>query len=139
MNRYINILITILLSGQVFASAPDTLFLSAERLTRDYVVEISDSWSYHPGDDSVWASSTFDDSDWDTLKPMMWMNEYDIGDWKGIGWFRKVIKIDSSDTVSIDQQEKEEPNQNEQISLDEEPTGRDSIEQKIHNFLDFIE
>jgi serine phosphatase RsbU (regulator of sigma subunit) len=95
MNRYVNILIIVLLAGQMFASASDTLFLSAEKLTGDYV-EISDSWRFHPGDDTIWASSTFDDSQWDTLKSMMWMDEYDIRDWEGIGWFRKVIKIDSS-------------------------------------------
>ena len=94
-NKYIHLLFILFPFVSLFASANDTLFLSSEEL-KEGKIYISESWRYHQGDDMEWASPTFDDSNWDTLKPMMWMNECGIRDWQGIGWFRKVIRIDSS-------------------------------------------
>ena len=53
-------------------------------------------WRYHPGDNMKWASHDYDDSNWELVEPNLNMLNPDAGKWQGIGWFRKVIKIDSS-------------------------------------------
>ena len=52
-------------------------------------------WKYHPGDDLRWAEPDFDDTDWKEIDPAIDVQMPDAEKWKGIGWFRKVIKIDS--------------------------------------------
>jgi len=76
------------------AQTIDTIYISADSIV-DNAITLNDVWRYHPGDDSSWASPTFDDSDWDTLKSRMMTEDFPEGTWEGIGWFRTVIKIDS--------------------------------------------
>ena len=54
-----------------------------------------EAWKYQSGDDPSWKNADFDDSHWQrlhatrgTLQP--------IGIWKGIGWFRLQMEVDSS-------------------------------------------
>jgi serine phosphatase RsbU (regulator of sigma subunit) len=77
------------------AQTVDTIYISADSI-EDNAITLNDVWRYHSGNDSSWASPTFDDSDWDTLRSRMVIEEVPEGMWKGIGWFRTVIKIDSS-------------------------------------------
>jgi len=53
-------------------------------------------WSYSPGDDALWAEPNYDDSKWELVNPWMDMSKPEAEKWNGIGWFRKVIKIDST-------------------------------------------
>src|ERR1035437_4355051 len=53
-------------------------------------------WKFHNGDDSAWASSSFDDSKWDTLNTNLKFDKNDSTVFKGIAWFRIHIYIDSS-------------------------------------------
>ncbi|MCW9064699.1 MAG: SpoIIE family protein phosphatase, partial [Ignavibacteriaceae bacterium] len=48
------------------------------------------------GDDSVWAEQKFDDSNWDTIKTRLPVSNTPENFWKGIGWFKTNIRIDSS-------------------------------------------
>ncbi|MGB5896190.1 MAG: SpoIIE family protein phosphatase, partial [Ignavibacteriaceae bacterium] len=77
------------------AQTIDTVFINADSII-DKAITLNDVWRYHPGDDSSWASPTFEDSDWDTLKTRMVIEEFPEDKWEGIGWFRTVIVIDSS-------------------------------------------
>ena len=83
------------ISATFNAQTIDTVYINADSII-DKHITLNDVWRYHPGDDSSWALPTFDDSDWDTLKTRMVIEELPEGTWEGIGWFRTVIKIDSS-------------------------------------------
>ena len=77
------------------AQTIDTIYINADSII-DKAISLNDVWRYHPGDDSSWASPLFDDSNWDTLKSRMMTEDFPEDKWEGIGWFRTVIKIDSS-------------------------------------------
>jgi len=51
------------------------------------------AWKYHPGDDPVWASPTFDDTSWEYTNPWLPRNELPKSGWEGIGWFRVHVSI----------------------------------------------
>ena len=53
-------------------------------------------WKFHNGDDSAWASSSFDDSRWDTINTKLAFDKNDSNVFKGIAWFRIHIFIDSA-------------------------------------------
>jgi len=59
-------------------------------------ISLDDVWKYHSGDDSVWVNPDYDDSNWDTLRTRLDNETTDSSTWKGIGWFRTNIRIDSS-------------------------------------------
>ena len=55
-----------------------------------------ENWRYHPGDDTRYAETDFDDSQWEltsgTLSPF---SQPESG-WQDIGWFRTEVKADTS-------------------------------------------
>ncbi|UCF64533.1 MAG: SpoIIE family protein phosphatase, partial [bacterium] len=83
-----------------YAEKSDTLFIPADTLLKGkfYLAdeESKIGWRYHPGDDSLWTFPGFDDSQWNKISPWMSMDKFDVKKWTGVGWFRKVIRIDSS-------------------------------------------
>ena len=91
------LLISIFLSGSIklFAVQIDSVHIYADSLKK-HSTNLSLPWKYHPGDNMEWASPNFDDSDWDTLRTIMKYRTKDYDNWKGIGWFRRVIVIDSA-------------------------------------------
>jgi hypothetical protein len=62
----------------------------------DEPVLLNKFWKYQPGDDTIWATSGYDDSHWDTLSTRL--NLIQLGDsvFTGRCWFRLHIRIDSS-------------------------------------------
>jgi serine phosphatase RsbU (regulator of sigma subunit) len=96
-NLLITFFIALLPAQSLLANAGDTLFVSADILATGRLnLGENITWKYHPGDDTTWAFPDFDDDDWDTVSSWMWMSDFDIKKWTGIGWFRKIIKIDSA-------------------------------------------
>ena len=84
-------------SAEFYAETKDTLFISSVDIkTKKINLGENTLWSYHPGDDPQWALPGIDESDWIQIDPWMSMNEFDVQEWTGIGWFRKIIRIDSS-------------------------------------------
>ncbi len=69
----------------------DSIFVQVDSLENG--IRIESPWNFHQGDDSTWALSNYNSSEWDTLKS--WFDD-DEAKWTGIGWFRKTIKIDST-------------------------------------------
>ncbi len=53
-------------------------------------------WKYRNGDSISWAAIHYDDSDWDTINPWLDLNNVSEEQFKGMGWFRLHIRIDSS-------------------------------------------
>jgi two-component system NtrC family sensor kinase len=88
---FILILLPFLLKAQNF----DTVYVFADSIKANSI-SLDNVWRYHPGDDTLWASPGFDDSEWDTLRTYIKLDDIPENTWKGIGWFRKIIVIDSS-------------------------------------------
>ncbi|KAA5534816.1 hypothetical protein F0919_09415 [Taibaiella lutea] len=62
-------------------------------------VRLYDSWKFHSGDDISWASPLYNDSSWKhtaTLFEEDSSKQFIKAGFKGIGWFRKEIYIDSN-------------------------------------------
>jgi serine phosphatase RsbU (regulator of sigma subunit) len=59
-------------------------------------ISFKGKWKYHTGDDTTWAEKNYDDSDWGYLRNDFNMDSIKTGTWKGIGWFRKEFRIDST-------------------------------------------
>jgi serine phosphatase RsbU (regulator of sigma subunit) len=51
-----------------------------------------EDWKFQEGDNQLWASPGFDDTDWQWRNPQISNQDK----WIGIGWFRKKISVDSS-------------------------------------------
>ncbi|MBK7630116.1 MAG: SpoIIE family protein phosphatase [Ignavibacteriales bacterium] len=112
MNRFLQLLIIsfILFFANIYAQSKDALFISEESLMTGtfygsfgfYLAAPSSlpvdeiKWRYSPGDDTLWAEPNYDDSKWELVDPWMDMLKPEAEKWNGIGWFRKVIKIDST-------------------------------------------
>ncbi len=94
-----------------FAQKNGVLFLSAETLKKSsYSYEMdqfrlehfyperfsSSDWKYHPGDDLQWKEPFFSDSDWTIFRTDFNVDSTPPDTWKGIGWFRLKLLIDSS-------------------------------------------
>ncbi len=59
-------------------------------------ISFNGKWKYHPNDDTAWAEKNYNDSRWTELNNKFNMDSIKAGTWKGIGWFRKEFKIDST-------------------------------------------
>jgi serine phosphatase RsbU (regulator of sigma subunit) len=89
-------LYALLISAQCLnAQAADTVFINLDSL-KTRAVNLDGVWKYHSGDDIAWSDPNYNDSDWDTLNPALNWGEYNTASWKGIGWFRRVLVIDSA-------------------------------------------
>jgi len=93
--KLLQLLILILLPFLINAQSYDTVYVFADSI-KENSISLDGVWLYHQGDDSSWASPEFDASAWDTLKSRMVIEDLPRDTWEGIGWFRTVIKIDSS-------------------------------------------
>lgn len=58
--------------------------------------QISSTWLYHPGDNSVWASTEYNDSQWDTINSRLDLSKIDPVYFPDVGWFRLHFEIDST-------------------------------------------
>jgi serine phosphatase RsbU (regulator of sigma subunit) len=93
--KYLQLLILILLPFLIKAQGFDTVYVFADSI-KENSISLDNTWRFHTGDDSLFASREFDASKWDTLRTNMRLDEIPPNTWKGNGWFRKVIIIDSS-------------------------------------------
>lgn len=90
------LLLTLITAFIVNAKELDnTITINSDTL-KEKSISLIDVWKYSPGDSIKWAQPEFDDSNWDTLNPRLKWGEYDTAKWKGIGWFRKNLIIDST-------------------------------------------
>lgn len=82
----------LLFSSQILSQASDTVFVHTDSL-KEGQISITEPWQFHSGDDTTWALQDYDFSKWDTLRS--WF-DYDEEKWTGIGWFKKIMVIDST-------------------------------------------
>ena len=94
------IFFSVVLSSHIFPKNSDTLFISVDFFKSGIIYLAHPSanirWRYNAGDSIIWASPDFDDSEWELVNPYLEMSTPEAKNWMGIGWFRKVIRIDSS-------------------------------------------
>jgi serine phosphatase RsbU (regulator of sigma subunit) len=57
---------------------------------------IINGWRYKSGDDSTWAKPELDDSAWEIVSSRMNTDNLPPDGWKGNGWFRLHLDVDSS-------------------------------------------
>jgi serine phosphatase RsbU (regulator of sigma subunit) len=91
----ITLLTLLFYSGFSNAQSIDTVYIHSDSI-KGGSIELSDVWRYNPGDDFNWATPSLNVSDWDTVRTKLPVDEDPPINWTGIGWFRTVIKIDSS-------------------------------------------
>jgi serine phosphatase RsbU (regulator of sigma subunit) len=72
-----------------------TIFITQAKLDSS-LISFDGKWKYHQGDDTTWAEKNYADSSWGYLQNNFNMDSIKIGTWKGIGWFRKEFRIDST-------------------------------------------
>jgi hypothetical protein len=74
------------------------LVLSCEQtIGNDYrtMIKLNGSWKFSIGDDSTWASPSFDDKDWETIGvPGYWEHQGYVG-YDGFAWYRKKLFLPS--------------------------------------------
>jgi two-component sensor histidine kinase len=60
-------------------------------------LKFNDAWSYHSGDNMVWASPEYDDTYWAKINPFD-LKVYEMPDslWEGYGWWRIKFRINES-------------------------------------------
>jgi serine phosphatase RsbU (regulator of sigma subunit) len=93
-----NILLLIALlsfSKSSYTQSSDTVYIFSKSI-QENTIELDNDWRYHPGDDPHWASPDYNAANWDLMKSIMYFRDFPTSDWEGIGWFRKVIVIDSA-------------------------------------------
>jgi sialate O-acetylesterase len=57
------------------------------------IVSLSGNWKFSIGDDTKWASPSFDDSGWDVIRvPERWEDQ-GYNDYNGYAWYRKTFKM----------------------------------------------
>lgn len=72
-----------------------SLLISTVSFSEDLkqLVNLQGFWKFSIGDDAKWASSQFNDSDWDRIfVPMKW-EEQGYKDYNGFAWYRKKFKM----------------------------------------------
>ena len=72
---------------------PRVLSVSLDSLQKGQLLSTY-PWQYHAGDDRRWASPRFDDRNWLAYQPYFNRDNAPPG-WKGIGWFRLHMKLNS--------------------------------------------
>ncbi len=78
-----------------FATSIEPVHIFADSLSVKSTT-LSLAWKFHEGDNLEWANVEYNDSDWDTLSTLIPTKKPGYDSWNGIGWFRRIIKIDSS-------------------------------------------
>ena len=95
--KYFTLSITAILffvSSNILAHNIDSVYIFSDTL-KNHQTYLTTPWLYQSGDDSSWSKIDYDDSDWDTLNSVFYIDEISSEKWTGIGWFRRVIVIDS--------------------------------------------
>jgi hypothetical protein len=72
------------------------LMLSASARAEDLrkIVSLEGYWKFSIGDDTRWASPSFDDSNWDQIRvPDRWENQ-GYNEYNGYAWYRKTFKLE---------------------------------------------
>ena len=77
-------------------------FVETERISANDLINdnktifLSDNWKLSTSDSAAFAQPDYDDSHWEAHSTYLGPSDLAFIDWKGVGWFRKKIVVDSS-------------------------------------------
>ena len=94
MARLLIILLLFIAQATLAQGQPYVTHLSKDSLASHYAFE--ENWLYHAGDDTAWAATNYNDSNWIALDSRLRLQDSANKYFKGIGWFRLHLHIDSS-------------------------------------------
>ncbi len=84
-------------SISAFYAQSGQIHLTAKNIYGAKTVYIFDNWKYHTGDSASWANPGYNDTSWKTADSRLsGLRGMPAEGWKGIGWFRLHITVDSS-------------------------------------------
>jgi len=98
----------LIFNNNVFPGNENSTVFKIDSIPGD--IELNKFWKFHSGDDTLWATTEYDDHDWDTiLQTTLDLSEIPEDKFTGLAWFRLHFQIDSSlrnktFTLTIDQQ-----------------------------------
>lgn len=95
MKTKLFLIFTLITHTYFFSQNHDTLIVKSEIIDSTNII-VKDNWRYHPGDDSSWSNPLFDDSQWEVIDSHLEITDSMKIEWEGIGWFRRIIQIDSA-------------------------------------------
>ncbi len=94
-NYLFGLLIFLAVITEIPAQENKIKVLTADHL-EDQFIDISSGWQFEPGDNLDWAKTEFDDTEWKSLNERLNYVFADSIDWGGNGWFRRILRIDST-------------------------------------------
>lgn len=74
----------------------NSISISNRSITENGVIDFSEDWYVESGDSFEWISDTTIHLGWEKYPSQLSANELEALDWKGYGWFKKEIRIDSA-------------------------------------------
>ena len=84
-------------SAQSFSMFGEAVSISARDISPDNpTIYFTDNWKFSPQDSLRFADSGYDDSNWESVSTRLGESELAFIDWKGVGWFRLTIEVDST-------------------------------------------
>ncbi len=81
-------------NNSLFSQESENTIFKIDSITND--IKLNKYWKYHAGDDTLWASFDYNDTDWDTLQSSINLINIPEDKFTGFGWFRLHLQIDSS-------------------------------------------
>lgn len=96
LNRFV--ISCYLLLSTLFIYAQSSPVYEIKNAGTAHKFELNRGWKFHNGDDTAWASPTFDDSNWDT-SATEFVSKNDSCVFTGIAWLRLHVYLDSSSAV----------------------------------------
>lgn len=79
-----------------YAVAQTITSISDEDLSNAGSIQLSDNWKVFSGDNFNWINSDFDYSAWNDVSTLLGIEDIQTLEWKGYGWFKHAIKVDSA-------------------------------------------
>jgi serine phosphatase RsbU (regulator of sigma subunit) len=70
--------------------------ITSANLESSYNLSEQTQWKYKSGDSLIWANPNYSDDSWEKIDPRIPDQNVLNNNWKGVGWFRIKIVIDSS-------------------------------------------
>lgn len=92
----VRILTAILILFPISVASQEVTRLSQSLLNSTGEIELSESWYAVSGDNFNWINSNFDYSEWQKTSSKLTPSDLQKLTWKGYGWFKKSIKVDST-------------------------------------------
>ena len=97
MKKFAILTVWCFIASCLFAQNERNTTLSADLIQKsDSPFSLVEGWRYRSGDSELWADPNYEDEDWERADTKTLSEEPSGDGWKGIGWFRLNVTVDSS-------------------------------------------